>query len=916
MDSKSKRWITKGFDGFSRGTFVNAGDNLYVTARGYIETIHRFDLNNDGYVDIVLPNEQGFNERGPTWIYKQEGPDAYKWPRIQLPNDSGTVSRAVDVDGDGYLDLVVVNGENGVTSELDSYVYWGGPGGLTGERTELPTAGAYDVVVVDINNDGLNDIIFPSAWLDHHNRGVDRLCNVYIQKAPRQFEDRAEDYGLIGNAAKSISCGDLNKDGYPDIVLANYVTGHKGDTTSYIYWGSDKGYSKENRTELPTNHAGQVTIGDLDNDGFEEVVFCGGGAASIYWNDKGSFDAGNVTVIKGKGDINTDIEDFNIGAGYVGIADVNGDGLNELVISHGEGIEIRSSYDIQKVETYLKAKGSGYLYIDDLDNDGYPDIIVCRNNNGKTYETESSIFWNSVNGFDINSRTLIPTTGASGCCSGDLDGDGIPEIIFNNTAEGYCRGNKDFPAYVYLGDEHHGYSVENRLELPNSCGGGTYVMTDIDQDGYTDLLLTAPEGCRIFWGGPKGPRADNYTSVLKPKVDHRTISMNVYVADFNKDGWLDIMIGMSLWDESPRAKAESTCIFYGSAQGFSQDHREFIPAYCWGSLHVADVNEDGWLDIIYGDKKGFLMIYFGSEKGYSVDRSQKIPLKGTDESEASISRINSADLNGNGWLDLVVSLRGHWTRAQSGFYILYGGPEGYSTDNIEFHPMDATPTYIAIADINKDGELDLLVPAYSTQFTRELPAYIFYGKNGSFDYQDPLVIPCEAACSFTAVDTTDNGYVDVIAVCHRNDIGHRVNSLLFKNGPDGLDIKHPELLPGMGPHGMTTRDFGNRKDRRPVEYYESAIENIKGRIPSFISWKSETPANTQLLFQLRWGRDMDELKKSSWRGPEGEDSYYSKAGTPVEGIPDGMGFLQYRAGFVSTNGCSSPKLYEVRIDFH
>ncbi|MBT3276207.1 MAG: hypothetical protein HN368_23875, partial [Spirochaetales bacterium] len=54
-----QKWTQKGFEDFSKGTFVNGGDNLYVNANGVMELIHRFDLNNDGEVDIVISNTHG-----------------------------------------------------------------------------------------------------------------------------------------------------------------------------------------------------------------------------------------------------------------------------------------------------------------------------------------------------------------------------------------------------------------------------------------------------------------------------------------------------------------------------------------------------------------------------------------------------------------------------------------------------------------------------------------------------------------------------------------------------------------------------------------------------------------------------------------------------------------------------------------
>ena len=180
-------WTHCGFESLSEGSFEDAGSNLYVNAKGIIETIHRTDVDNDGYVDIVLPNAQGYNERGPTWIYKPGPGDGASWERRELPTDSGDMCRIVDLDGDGHQDLIIINSSNGVSCELLCYIYWGGPDGLTGERTDLPTVGAYDVAVFDVNGDGRLDLVFPSAWVDHHNPGRPLPLHVYLQGDDRQF---------------------------------------------------------------------------------------------------------------------------------------------------------------------------------------------------------------------------------------------------------------------------------------------------------------------------------------------------------------------------------------------------------------------------------------------------------------------------------------------------------------------------------------------------------------------------------------------------------------------------------------------------------------------------------------------------------------------------------------------------------
>jgi len=504
--------------------------------------------------------------------------------------------------------------------------------------------------------------------------------------------------------------------------------------------------------------------------------------------------------------------------------------------------------------------------------------------------------------------TWLPTTGAVGCTAGDLDGDGRLEIVFNNTMRGWSQFNTELPLYVYLGNERHEYGPEHRLELPTGGGTNTYVLADLDLDGYPDLAFVSPEGLRIFHGGPQGPSPDRYTVLTASGQSFGY----VLAADLNRDGWLDLLAVPWTYDERPETMARSSVIYWGGPDGFSSERVSGVPTYCHGNGHLADVNRDGRLEFLYGDSRGYLAIYRGGPDGFSPEGMLKIPLPGT--KNAAISCINSADLNGDGWLDLIVTVMGHYRRTPSGFFVLRGGPDGYRPERISFHTTDASPVRVSVADVNRDGHLDLLVPAYSTQFRRDLPAFIFWGNEDGFDFADPFVVQCDSSCAFQAVDITGNGYPDVLAVCHRTDLGHMVDSLVFWNGPEGLSLDRVTRLPGLGPHLAASRDVGNGRTREPLERYVSPAYELKGRLPTSISWLAEVPQKTQLKFQLRWAEREADLEKANWYGPGGENTYYETSGAAVRGVPGAARFLQYRATFASLNGCLSPRLREVAIE--
>ena len=152
-------------------------------------------------------------------------------------------------------------------------------------------------------------------------------------------------------------------------------------------------------------------------------------------------------------------------------------------------------------------------------------------------------------------------------------------------------------------------------------------------------------------------------------------------------------------------------------------------------------------------------------------------------------------------------------------------------------------------------------------------------------------------------------------MCHSNDIGHQVNSRLYWNGPKGFSEDRVTLLPGLGPHGTTSREFGNAYTRQPWEEYVSPAYDTQGRKATSISWRAETPPDTALKFQLRAANTAEELKNARWGGPDGASSFYDKPGTQVKGLPEGAKFIQYKARFVYLTGCRSPRLRQVRVDF-
>lgn len=889
-------WVHSGFDGFSQGQFENAGNNLYVNAKGEIEIINHFDVNRDGYVDIILANSHDKVERGPTWVYSPEKSSGENWKRHVMSADMGLMSRVIDVDGDGHNDLVTIIGHNGVTSELPFYIYWGGPDGPEASRTDLPAIGSFDVIAVDINRDGRLDLILPSAWVDSHNPAKPRLTHVYIQGVNRSFEDKGKEYGMMATGAVGIATGDLNNDGNADIVLASSRVGSvEYNTESLLYWGTEDGVNVEEPLTLPTYGASQVILEDLNGDGSIDITFCGGGQVRIYWNENGSIDRESPIIIKGAGLKSEFSDDITRAA----IADVNADGIPDLITATADGILIRSGDNLEKVKSTLNMKNPRWITAADLDGDDLPELIISKHSEGNEYKTRSPIYWNGPDGYSEDNASWVPTIGVIGNTAGDLNGDGIPEVIFNNVNDGHVH---TVPSYIYLGNAEAEYGVESRLEL-ETLHSNVSLIADLNLDGYPEVVFSIPQALRIYEGVPEGVNPEKFTD-LHTGNDH----FDIETTDFNCDGYLDLL-AVSLVKEITDDPEKSSIIFYGSKDGYSNSRIDRIKNHGFTSA-IGDVNNDGYIDIVFHDFGDRLLIYFGQVDGFSENNSQYLPCAATGD----VVKLNFADLNKDGWLDLVVSILGTRLRHKDTLRIFYGSPDGYTPENIQEYFGAYSARYTGVADYNNDGNLDLVISAYATPTTRVPPAQLFWGNGKGLDLENPVNFEAYGSGDVLQIDLNRDGWIDIVLANHRDDIGHQVDSLIYWNGPDGFFAKEPTRLPGLGPHGMYSYDHGNAYTREPEEHYFSPPFELGDRVASRIHWESEESDLLEIKFLLRWSETKEGLETAPWSGPGGGKSYYETSGETIEGVPGNAQWLQYKATFISPYGCGSPKLKAVRID--
>ena len=297
--------------------------------------IETTDLDSDGKLDIAMPCHHG----NYVLLYRNVSlagnltTHSFSEPLI-VPTLRGPQSIALkDLNGDRKPDMVVANNGSGRGNTISIFENVSSPGKLEfGSRIDIVTGTQpTGVVIDDFDNDGWADIAVANhlsktvSVLPNHNRGEHITFNSFRQKFDYVVADES-------NYPIRILSGDLDQDGRPDLVIGNHT-----DTvgiTSYVallHNLSSPGqiaYEERIDIEVGLTGAGCPTLGDLNNDGWTDLVV-------------GNHHGNTVTVLINAGAKNTFGADLyrpkysiNVGSGAANpaIADLDRDGKADIIV--------------------------------------------------------------------------------------------------------------------------------------------------------------------------------------------------------------------------------------------------------------------------------------------------------------------------------------------------------------------------------------------------------------------------------------------------------------------------------------------------------------------------------------------------------------------------------------------------------
>ena len=513
---------------------------------------------------------------------------------------------------------------------------------------------------------------------------------------------------------------DLNGDQAVDLIVVGTAQNDSGP------WGIGVSLGNGDGTFQPTvfypagtdSYTEYLALGDFNGDGITDVVTVGESGIWLFTGQGGGlFNPGVLIPFSGVG-----IDNYN----FVAAADFRKNGKLDLVVSTLTGFAVllgNGNGTFQPQQNFANPQDPGSpctFAVGALTEGGYPAIIGnCNSLEVPVYASNGKGGFTGPTYIDIPAVTLIA----------DVNDDGIPDLL-DGTLIALGEGHGRFQAPVYYpvadADLGGGNVVTAHLRSPSLTdlvvqgGGAVSILLNSENMGFEDGLWTPlPSGALCgasanYAGGSSPGLAVNTKqgvsillgtgSATAPFTVATSIPLSnsicLVTADLNGDGVPDLLV--PYYSNPGSSLAGAVNAYLGNGNG-TFTLASSTPVSVAGYVAVADFNQDGNMDFALSSN----LIALGNGNGTFQTPTQLVAVP----PEGGFLSIAAGDVNNDGWPDLVLT---SGEEAEATITVLLNNQHGGFTETTmatckEPFTAPCNPTSVILADVNGDGNLDLVV---------------------------------------------------------------------------------------------------------------------------------------------------------------------------------------------------------------
>jgi hypothetical protein len=615
-----------------------------------------------------------------------------------------------DFNGDGRVDLAVADNVIGVGPRV-SVMLGNGDGSFQSPQHFIAGANPRSVMAADFNGDGIIDLVVTNFDLQSSN-----TVSVLLGVGDGTFQQPPMSY-TVGLSPIFIAIADFNRDGVPDLAVADY----RSDRVSVLL-GIGDGTFQEGPTLEVGYYPVAIAVADFNADGFVDLAVANSQASSVsvlLGNGDGSFQDATTVSLDGA--------PVSVRAG-----DFNADGVPDLIISLTIDsataiVELAGNGDGTFGFALRISPGAGVLALGDLNADGRVDVIAGEP------QSLTVLLSNGDGTFQRQPDVRMPLFNTACIVTADVNGDGLLDVA----AVASQGGGADLIS-VFLGNGDG--TFQQAPTVAASVSGGSPAVADFNHDGLPDIVVanSTENTVTTLIGNGDGTftTAGSFPAGVAP--------YHVVAGDFDRDGNLDVVV-------TSEQSGSSVMVLLGNGDGTFQAPAMVSVGGSVSGLVVGDLDGDGILDLAVSTRNtsdGAVVVLLGTGDGRFTVRTRF---------GLSNGAVALADFNHDNILDLALAA------SPDQISVWLGNGDG------TFRPGGTTntsgaPLGVAAGDLNGDNELDLMI-------TEDGGAEVLFGRgDGTFEARVP-VIPNVAYpfASPVIADFNGDGVPDMAAISYQGD---------------------------------------------------------------------------------------------------------------------------------------------------